>query len=115
MERVSLKWYGSLIADKAILSAALNTLIVAAVSTLLATILGTMLAIGIEIRKAQGAVFGNHRVRADDYPRHRLAIALLSFFSPARCHAGIAHHHRVACRVQSRFCLRGGSSAAEDV
>ncbi len=42
----SVKWYGALLANRDILAAALNTLIVGVVSTLIATILGTQLAHG---------------------------------------------------------------------
>ena len=77
----SLKWYGSLFADKAILSAALNTLIVAAVSTLLATVLGTLLAVGIEIRRRKGRFLETMVFAPMIIPDIVLAIALLSFFS----------------------------------
>ncbi|MCB2152430.1 MAG: ABC transporter permease, partial [Rhodobacteraceae bacterium] len=42
----SAKWYGALLSNGDILSAAGNTLIVGTVSTLVATVLGTLLALG---------------------------------------------------------------------
>jgi spermidine/putrescine transport system permease protein len=76
----SVKWYGVLFDNKAVLHAALNTLIVAVVSTLLATFLGSLLAIGMEYRRRspglEAVLFAPMII-----PDIVLAIALLSFFT----------------------------------
>jgi spermidine/putrescine transport system permease protein len=77
----SLKWYGSLAGNAAILSAALNTLIVALVSTAIATLLGTLLAIGVEMRRQYGSGLEALIFAPMIIPDIVLAIALLSFFS----------------------------------
>jgi spermidine/putrescine transport system permease protein len=77
----SVKWYGALAGNDAILSAALNTLIVALVSTAVATVLGTLLAIGVEIRRRRGAALEALIFAPMIIPDIVLAIALLSFFS----------------------------------
>lgn len=77
----SLKWYGSLLGNRDILAAALNTLIVAAVSTAIATLLGTLLALGIEMRRRRGAALEAIVFAPMIIPDIVLAIALLSFFS----------------------------------
>lgn len=77
----SVKWYGELFANKDILQAALNTLIVAVASTILATALGTLLAIGVEIRRRNGRFLETIIFAPMIIPDIVLAIALLSFFS----------------------------------
>ncbi|RUZ93375.1 ABC transporter permease, partial [Mesorhizobium sp. M7A.F.Ca.US.006.01.2.1] len=77
----SLKWYASLASNSAILSAALNTLIVALVSTAIATLLGTLLAIGIEMRRQYGKGLEALIFAPMIIPDIVLAIALLSLFS----------------------------------
>ena len=77
----SVKWYGELVRNSDITSAALNTLIVAVVSTVLATILGTLLAIGVEIRRRKGRFLETIIFAPMIIPDIVLAIALLSFFS----------------------------------
>ena len=77
----SVKWYGALLANGDIMSAARNTLIVAVVSTILATILGTLLAIGVEIRRRKGRLLETLIFAPMIIPDIVLAIALLSFFS----------------------------------
>lgn len=77
----SVKWYGELLANSDIMSAAFNTLIVAVVSTLLATLLGTLLAIGVEIRRRKGRFVETIIFAPMIIPDIVLAIALLSFFS----------------------------------
>lgn len=77
----SLKWYGALLGNKDILSAATNTLIVALVSTFLATVLGTLLAMGIETRRQRGRALEAMIFAPMIIPDIILAIALLSFFS----------------------------------
>ena len=77
----SFKWYGALLQNSDIMTAALNTLIVAVASTVLATILGTLLAIGVEIRRRKGRFFETVIFAPMIIPDIVLAIALLSFFS----------------------------------
>lgn len=77
----SLKWYASLAENEAILSAALNTLIVAVVSTAIATLLGTLLALGVEMRRRRGRAIEALIFAPMIIPDIVLAIALLSFFS----------------------------------
>lgn len=77
----STEWYGALLANGDILSAARNTLVVALVSTLLATFLGTLLAIGVEIRRRKGRLLETLIFAPMIIPDIVLAIALLSFFS----------------------------------
>jgi len=77
----SFKWYGALVHNSDIMTAALNTLIVAVASTILATILGTLLAIGVEIRRRKGRFFETIIFAPMIIPDIVLAIALLSFFS----------------------------------
>lgn len=77
----SVKWYGELLENSDIISAALNTLIVAVVSTLLATAIGTLLAIGVEIRRRKGNFLESLIFAPMIIPDIVLAIALLSFFS----------------------------------
>ena len=76
----SLKWYGVLLDNKAVLNAAANTVTVAVASTLLATLFGSLLAIGMEYRRrspALEAVLFAPMIIPDIV----LAIALLSFFT----------------------------------
>lgn len=47
-EGLSLRWYGELVNDPAILSAFTNTIIVAFVSTALSTVIGTLISLGME-------------------------------------------------------------------
>ncbi len=77
----STKWYGELIANKDIMGAALNTLIVALASTLIATVLGSLLAVGVEIRRRKGRFLETVIFAPMIIPDIVLAIALLSFFS----------------------------------
>lgn len=77
----SFKWYGALLANHDILSAALNTLIVALASTLIATVLGTLLALGMELRRRRGFALEALVFAPMIIPDIVLAIALLSFFS----------------------------------
>ncbi len=77
----SFKWYASLAANKAILSAAFNTLIVALVSTAIASLLGTLLALGVEMRARRGRAIEALIFAPMIIPDIVLAIALLSFFS----------------------------------
>ena len=76
----SFQWYGTLVDNKAILSAAANTIIVAVVSTLLATFLGALLAVGVEYRR-RGPALEAVLFAPMIIPDIVLAIALLSFFT----------------------------------
>ena len=76
----SIQWYGALVENQAVLSAAANTLIVALVSTCLATLLGALLAIGVEYRR-RGPALEAILFAPMIIPDIVLAIALLSFFT----------------------------------
>lgn len=78
---VSMRWYGELLGNSKVLSAALNTLIVALVSTMIATFLGTLLALGVEMRRQTGSAVEALIFAPMIIPDIVLAIALLSFFS----------------------------------
>lgn len=92
----SVRWYGALLANREILGAALNTLIVGATSTLIATALGTALALGIETRRRKGRALEALVFAPMIIPDIVLAIALLSLFSllkvPMGLHTIIAAH-----------------------
>jgi spermidine/putrescine transport system permease protein len=76
----SLQWYAALTDNKAILSAAMNTVTVAVLSTCVATVIGSLLAIGMEYRRRgpalEAIIFAPMII-----PDIVLAIALLSFFT----------------------------------
>jgi spermidine/putrescine transport system permease protein len=84
----STEWYGRLAQNPAILSAALNSLIVAAASTALSAVIGTMLALGVERSRASpmrdAFLFAPMII-----PDIVLAIALLSFFTLVRFSLGL--------------------------
>lgn len=92
----SVKWYGALLANRDILSAAFNTLTVAVVSTIIATVLGTLLALGIETRRRKGRALEALVFAPMIIPDIVLAISLLSFFSllkfPMGLHTIIVSH-----------------------
>jgi spermidine/putrescine transport system permease protein len=76
----STEWYGRLVANPKILSAAGNSLIVATASTLISTIIGTLLAMGMEDGKPSpwlDALVAAPMIIPDIV----LAIALLSFYT----------------------------------
>jgi spermidine/putrescine transport system permease protein len=76
----STEWYGKLIANPKILSAAGNSLIVAVASTIIATAVGTLLAMGLEEGKPNPLL--DALVAAPMIiPDIVLAIALLSFYT----------------------------------
>ncbi|MEQ9674914.1 MAG: ABC transporter permease [Roseovarius indicus] len=77
----SLKWYGALAENDAVLRAALNTVIVAVISTILATLLGTLLAFGVERRQRRNNTMEALLFAPMIIPDIVLAIALLSFFT----------------------------------
>ncbi len=76
----STEWYGKMLANQAILSAAGNTVIVAVFSTLIATSIGTLLAVGLE-RLRPSAVLDGLVFVPMIIPDIVLAIALLSFYT----------------------------------
>jgi spermidine/putrescine transport system permease protein len=76
----STEWYGKLIANPKILSAAGNSLIVAVASTIISTAIGTLLAMGLEESKSNpwlDALVAAPMIIPDIV----LAIALLSFYT----------------------------------
>jgi spermidine/putrescine transport system permease protein len=76
----STEWYGKLVANPKILSAAGNSLVVAVVSTIISTAVGTLLAMGLEEGKASpwlDALVAAPMIIPDIV----LAIALLSFYT----------------------------------
>jgi len=76
----STEWYGKLLANKAILAAVRNTLIVALASTAISTAIGTLLAVGLE-RLRPSAVLDGLVFVPMIIPDIVLAIALLSFYT----------------------------------
>lgn len=76
----STEWYGKLLTNEAIISSAVNTLIVALASTLIATTIGTLLAVGLE-RLRPSAVLDGLVFVPMIIPDIVLAIALLSFYT----------------------------------
>ena len=93
----SFKWYAALAGNEAILSAALNTLIVAVASTAIATVLGTLLALGIEIRRHKSRGLEAIVFAPMIIPDIVLAIALLSMFAMLDVTMGL--HTIVAAHV----------------
>ena len=76
----STKWYGELVANTDILSAAVNSLLVATGSTLIATPIGTLLALGLE-RAIRSTLLDALVFVPMIIPDIVLAIALLSLYS----------------------------------
>ena len=88
----SFKWYVALANNKAVLSAALNTLIVALTSTFIACVLGTLLALGVELRRkgdSKGHVADTLLMAPMIIPDIVLAIALLSFYNLVKMGLGL--------------------------
>jgi spermidine/putrescine transport system permease protein len=85
----SFKWYGVLLHNKDILSAAFNSLVVGLVSTAIATVLGTLLAVGVEMRRVRGSLLESLIFAPMIIPDIVLAIALLSFFSLLKFSLGL--------------------------
>jgi spermidine/putrescine transport system permease protein len=88
----SLKWYVALLHNSAVLSAALNTLIVALASTFIACVFGTLLALGVELRRkgdSKGHVGDTLLMAPMIIPDIVLAIALLSFFNLIKMGLGL--------------------------
>ncbi len=76
----SLYWYAELLQNRALLNAALNSLLVASGSTLVSAAFGTLLAMGLE-RIARNLVLDAFVFLPMIIPDIVLAIALLSFFT----------------------------------
>lgn len=80
----SLRWYGAMFQNRAVLSALRNSLIVAAVSTVVSTILGTMTAIALERYRFRGrAAFDALAYLPIIIPDVTMAVMLLIFFFQA--------------------------------
>lgn len=77
----STKWYAALFANKDILHAAWNTLVVAVFATLISTVLGTMLALGMEARRRKSNSLEALAFAPMVIPDIVLAVALLSFLT----------------------------------
>ena len=77
----STRWYASLFANKDILHAAWNTLVVAVFATLISTVLGTMLALGMEARRRKSNSLEALAFAPMVIPDIVLAVALLSFLT----------------------------------
>ncbi len=85
----SLKWYGELFRDKAILGALGNTLIIALVASVFATIIGTAAAIGIHNLKRPGkTIVKNINNLPLINPEIVTGISLMILFSFCRIHPG---------------------------
>lgn len=84
----SLKWYGSLATNEAILSSVKNSLIVAVWAMILSTILGTLLALGLA-RTTTSTLLDSVLFMPAVIPDIVLAIALLSFFNLLRVTLGL--------------------------
>jgi len=76
----SLKWYGELFKNEALIKAGINSLIVATGSTIFSAIIGTLFAIGLE-RVVRSPLLDAFAFLPMIIPDIVLAIALLSFYS----------------------------------
>ena len=77
----SLQWYTKLFNNEALLSSALNSLIVAAVSTIVATALGVLTALALEGRPFRGqAAFESALLLPIVIPEIMMGVAMLLFF-----------------------------------
>ena len=84
----SVKWYGEMIRDPAILSAVATTLVIAALATAISVALGTLLALGLE-RYTRSAVIDGAVYVPILVPDIVTGIALLSFYSLIHFSLGI--------------------------
>ncbi|HEC23357.1 MAG TPA: ABC transporter permease [Chloroflexi bacterium] len=84
----SLKWYGELARNTALLNAGINSLIVAGGSTLVSAVIGTLLAIGLE-RAVRSTLLDAFVFVPMIIPDIVLAIALLSFYSLLKMRLGL--------------------------
>jgi spermidine/putrescine transport system permease protein len=85
---ISFEWYGKLLANDKILSAARNSFIVAVFATLISTVIGTLLAFGV-VRARPSAARDALLFAPMIIPDIVLAIALLSFFTLIRFKLGL--------------------------
>ncbi len=77
----SLQWYAKLFSNEALLSSALNSLIVATVSTTVATVLGVLTALALEGRSFRGqAAFESVLLLPIVIPEIMMGVAMLLFF-----------------------------------
>jgi len=76
----SLDWYGSVLANEALLQAFRNTLVVGVVTTVIASLIGTLLAMGLE-RTVHSSLLDSLVFVPMVVPDIVLAIALLSFYN----------------------------------
>jgi spermidine/putrescine transport system permease protein len=77
----SLQWYAKLFSNEALLSSALNSLIVASVSTTVATVLGVLTALALEGRSFRGqGAFESVLLLPIVIPEIMMGVAMLLFF-----------------------------------
>jgi spermidine/putrescine transport system permease protein len=82
--RPSLKWYGEMFQNDAVMSALRNSLIVAAISTVVATILGTATAVALERHRFTGKrTFDGLTYLPVIIPDVTMAVMMLLFFAAA--------------------------------
>ncbi len=80
MDGFSLRWYGELAGNSALLSALGNSLVVATGATLIAVVLGTTLAVGLA-RYTRSSALDAYAMSSAIMPDLVLAIGLLAFYS----------------------------------
>jgi spermidine/putrescine transport system permease protein len=85
---ISFEWYGKLLANDKVLSAARNSFVVAVFATLISTVIGTMLAFGV-VRARPSAARDALLFAPMIIPDIVLAIALLSFFTLIKFKLGL--------------------------
>jgi spermidine/putrescine transport system permease protein len=85
---ISFEWYGKLLANDKVLSAARNSFVVAIFSTLISTVIGTLLAFGV-VRARPSATRDALLFAPMIIPDIVLAIALLSFFTLIKFKLGL--------------------------
>ncbi len=80
----SLRWYGEMFSDRAVMNALRNSLIVALVATIVSTVIGTMLAISLERYRYRGrAALDGLAYLPIIIPDVTMAVMLLIFFFQA--------------------------------
>ena len=85
---ISFEWYGKLLANDKVLSAARNSFVVAIFATLISTVVGTLLAFGV-VRARPSAARDALLFAPMIIPDIVLAIALLSFFTLIKFKLGL--------------------------
>jgi spermidine/putrescine transport system permease protein len=85
---ISFEWYGKLLANDKVLSAARNSFVVAIFATLISTVIGTLLAFGV-VRARPSAARDALLFAPMIIPDIVLAIALLSFFTLIKFKLGL--------------------------